>query len=115
MLDDDGAPERVVMHCFSGDVAFAHACAERDFFCSFAGNITYKRNDDLRDAARVVPEHLSARRNRRAVPRAGAVPGQTERTGAVVHTAAALASARSMSVEGLLQVLHENTHRAFVI
>ena len=82
VLDDEGAPARVVMHCFSGDVAFARACDERGFFCSFAGNITYKRNDDLRDAARVVDERPVARRNRRAVPRAGAVPRQTERSGA---------------------------------
>ena len=58
VLDDAGAPPRVIMHCFSGDADHALECADRGFWCSFAGNITYKRNDDLRAAARVVPLDL---------------------------------------------------------
>ncbi|MCA1830430.1 MAG: TatD family hydrolase, partial [Actinobacteria bacterium] len=58
VLDDATLPARVIMHCFSGDVAFAQASGERGFFCSFAGNLTYKRNDDLRQAAAAVPRDL---------------------------------------------------------
>ncbi len=55
VLDDEGAPERVVMHCFSGDGAFARACVERGFHLSFAGNITFKNAHALRDALAVTP------------------------------------------------------------
>lgn len=49
ILDADGAPERTVLHCFSGDGEFARACLERGFYLSFAGNITFKNADDLRE------------------------------------------------------------------
>lgn len=55
VLDDEGAPERVVMHCFSGDGEFARACVERGYHLSFAGNITFKNAHALRDALAVTP------------------------------------------------------------
>jgi TatD DNase family protein len=53
-----GAPSRVVMHCYSGDVEFARVCADRGWFMSFAGNITIKRNQHLRDALAFAPAEL---------------------------------------------------------
>lgn len=58
ILDADGAPDRVVLHCFSGDFAFAKECARRGFFMSFAGNVTFKNAQKLRDAASVAPAEL---------------------------------------------------------
>lgn len=53
-----GAPNRVVMHCFSGDVEFAKVCADNGWYMSFAGNITIKRNQHLRDAVAYAPAEL---------------------------------------------------------
>lgn len=39
VLDDEGAPRDVVMHCFSGDADFAVECLRRGFVLSFAGKI----------------------------------------------------------------------------
>ncbi|MGY5763588.1 TatD family hydrolase [Brachybacterium sp. DNPG3] len=50
VLDADGAPERTVLHCFSGDVEFARACVERGFYLSFAGTVTFKNSQGLREA-----------------------------------------------------------------
>ena len=58
VLDAEGAPDRVVFHCFSGDAAFARRCAERGYVMSFAGNITFKNAEDLRAAAAVAPTEL---------------------------------------------------------
>ena len=58
VLLDEGAPDRVVFHCFSGDAAMARTCAEHGFWMSFAGPVTFKANDDLREAARVAPAEL---------------------------------------------------------
>lgn len=58
ILAEEGAPEVTVFHCFSGDAAFARECAERGYYMSFAGNITFKNAADLRHAAAVVPAHL---------------------------------------------------------
>nr|QZD57843.1 TatD family hydrolase [Glycomyces sp. TRM65418] len=58
ILDEEGAPDRVVLHCFSGDFAFAKECARRGFFMSFAGNVTFKNAQHLRDAVTVAPAEL---------------------------------------------------------
>ena len=55
VLDRDGAPERTVLHCFSGDAQLARVCAERGWFLSFAGPVTFRANDGLREALRAVP------------------------------------------------------------
>ncbi|GIE99182.1 AraC family transcriptional regulator [Paractinoplanes rishiriensis] len=55
VLDEEGAPESVVMHCFSGDAAFAAECVRRGFHLSFAGTVTFASAGDLREAAALVP------------------------------------------------------------
>jgi len=54
----DGAPERTVFHCFSGDVGLARTCAEHGWYVSVAGPVTFKANDPLRAAVREVPLEL---------------------------------------------------------
>ncbi|RPF19946.1 TatD family hydrolase [Myceligenerans xiligouense] len=54
----DGAPERTVFHCFSGDVEMARVCAERGWYLSFAGPVTFKPNDVLRAALAETPREL---------------------------------------------------------
>ena len=58
ILEDEGAPERTVFHCFSGDAEFAKRCAEAGWYMSFAGNITFRNAPALREAARVAPLEL---------------------------------------------------------
>jgi TatD DNase family protein len=55
VLDSEGIPERVMMHCFSGDAEFAKQCLDRGFYLSFAGTVTFKNAANLREALRVVP------------------------------------------------------------
>src|SRR5690606_3274565 len=55
VLDAEGTPQRWVMHCFSGDADFARACLDRGAFLSFAGTVTFKNAESLREALRVVP------------------------------------------------------------
>jgi TatD DNase family protein len=55
VLDRVGAPETVVMHCFSGDAAFARECVARGFVLSFAGVVTFANAEPLRDALRITP------------------------------------------------------------
>lgn len=53
-----GAPEKVVFHCYSGDIELAKICTEHGWYTSFAGNITIKRNQHLRDSFRHMPKDL---------------------------------------------------------
>ncbi|MFC6147918.1 MULTISPECIES: TatD family hydrolase [Mumia] len=55
VLDEVGAPERTVMHCFSGHADFARACVERGFWLSYAGTVTFKNAQPVRDALAVTP------------------------------------------------------------
>ncbi|NEK57752.1 TatD family hydrolase [Geodermatophilus sabuli] len=55
VLDDEGAPEHTVLHCFSGDATFARACVERGHVLSFAGTLTFGNAGYLREAAALAP------------------------------------------------------------
>jgi len=50
-----GAPDKVVFHCYSGDIELAEICRANGWYTSFAGNITIKRNQHLRDSLKVMP------------------------------------------------------------
>lgn len=54
----DGAPERTVLHCFSGGPELAAVCAEQGWYASVAGPVTYPSNDELRAAVSAVPLEL---------------------------------------------------------
>ena len=53
-----GAPEKVVFHCYSGDVDLAEICNDNGWYMSFAGNITIKRNQHLRDSLAIARKEL---------------------------------------------------------
>ena len=58
ILEEEGPPDRVVFHCFSGDVAMVKQCAEAGYVMSFAGNVTFANAQPLRDAAAAAPAEL---------------------------------------------------------
>ena len=58
VLAEEGAPDRTVFHCFSGDAEMARRCADAGYVMSFAGNITFKNAAALREAAAVAPLDL---------------------------------------------------------
>jgi TatD DNase family protein len=59
ILGEEGPPETVVFHAFSGDRDMARQCARRGYLLSFPGVITFKNAPELRAAAAVVPaDHL---------------------------------------------------------
>lgn len=55
ILEEEGAPARTVLHCFSGDMAMARTCIERGYYLSFAGTVTFKNAAGLRDALAITP------------------------------------------------------------
>ena len=55
VLDEEGAPETVILHCFSGDAAFAAECVRRGYLLSFAGTVTFGNASGLREAAALTP------------------------------------------------------------
>ncbi|MEU4423951.1 TatD family hydrolase [Actinoplanes sp. NPDC024001] len=55
VLDSEGAPDTVVLHCFSGDAEFAAECVRRGYYLSFAGTVTFASAGKLREAAALTP------------------------------------------------------------
>ena len=55
ILKEEGAPEKTVFHCFSGDAAMARFCVDQGWYLSFAGPLTFKNASDLREALIAVP------------------------------------------------------------
>ena len=79
ILEEEGPPDRVVFHCFSGDVAMAKQCAEAGYVMPFAGNVTFANAQPLRNPRRGRPGRPHPGRDRRAVPHPGPQPRQAQR------------------------------------
>jgi TatD DNase family protein len=113
VVDDEGAPERVVMHCFSGDASFARECLDRGFWLSFAGTVTFKNAQDLRDALVLAP------RDRILVetdaPYLTPMPhrGRPNASYLVPLTVRAMAETRQDDLGELCAALESNTFEAF--
>ena len=58
ILLEEGAPERTVFHCFSGDKEIAQVLADNGWYASIAGPVTYNANEWLREAVLAMPPSL---------------------------------------------------------
>ncbi len=113
VLEGEGAPDRVVFHCFSGDEAMARHCAERGWFMSFAGPVTYKANDGLRAALAVVPDDLLLVET--DAPYLTPVPhrGKPNASYLMPHTVRFMATERGLDDASMCGLLFDNAQRAF--
>jgi TatD DNase family protein len=113
LLDDEGLPERTVMHCFSGDADFARACVERGCWLSFAGTVTFKNAAPLREALAVTPpDRIMVETD---APFLTPMPyrGQANAPYLVPVTVRVMAKARGMELGELCQAIDANTDTAF--
>jgi TatD DNase family protein len=113
MLDAEGVPDRVVMHCFSGDAEFARDCLDRGAYLSFAGTATFKNNDDVRSALVVTP--LDRLLTETDAPYLTPMPlrGRPNASYLIPHTARFLAQARGVELATLCRALNDNAVAAF--
>jgi TatD DNase family protein len=105
----------VIMHCFSGDRGVLDECVGRGYYFSFAGPVTFKKNDAARELSALVPfDRLLCETD---APFLSPEPyrGKPNVPARVVHVAAALATARGMPLEEMASALAENTCRVFGI
>ena len=108
----EGFDGTVVLHCFSSP-ALLPVALERGYYVSFAGNVTYPKAEELREAARRVPaERLLAETDS---PYLSPQPrrGRPNEPANVVHTVAALAAARGEDAGELARQIDRNADAAF--
>ena len=101
------------MHCFGGTPGMAEALLKVGFFISFAGNVTFKKADNLRDAARVVP--IDRMLVETDCPFLTPVPfrGKRNEPAFVTHTAAFLADLLGVEKDELAAATTANFLRLF--
>ncbi|MEU8526761.1 TatD family hydrolase [Streptomyces sp. NPDC048629] len=113
VLGEEGAPERTVFHCYSGDAEMARTCAEAGYYMSFAGNMTFKNAQPLRDALAVAPLELVLVET--DAPFLTPVPyrGRPNAPYLIPITVRAMAEVRGIEVDALCEALAANTALAF--
>jgi TatD DNase family protein len=102
----------VVLHCFS-EPGLLSVALDRGYYVSFAGNVTYKQADALRDAARQVsPDRILAETDSPFLA-PQPVRGRQNEPAYVLHTLTALAEVRGIDPEELARQIDENASAVF--
>ncbi|WP_434590715.1 TatD family hydrolase [Streptomyces sp. A5-4] len=113
VLDEEGAPERTVFHCYSGDAAMAEICARKGYFMSFAGNVTFKNAQPLRDALAVAPLELVLVETDAPFLTPAPYRGRPNAPYLIPVTVRAMAAVKGLEEDVLATALAANTARAF--
>jgi TatD DNase family protein len=113
VLDAEESPERIVMHCFSGDAAFARQCLDRGGYLSFAGTVTFTNAAALREALAVTP--LDRVLVETDAPYLTPVPfrGRPNASYLVPHTVRAVADTLGADLKAVCEALARNADAAF--
>ena len=113
ILEEEGPPEQVVFHCFSGDAAMAKRCVAAGYVLSFAGTLTFKNAQPLRDAAAAVP--ADAILVETDAPFLTPMPnrGKSNSPAQVAHTLRALADIKQLDVPELCAIIEATGERVF--
>ncbi len=113
LLIKEGAPEKTIFHCYSGDAQMAKECIANKYILSFAGTVTFKNAPELREAVVLVPINqilvetdspfLAPMPNRGALNTPAQIP----------NTLRLMADLRGESVDYLAGAISENAERIF--
>ncbi|WP_328386372.1 TatD family hydrolase [Streptomyces sp. NBC_00400] len=113
ILREEGAPERVVFHCYSGDAEMAEICAAAGYYMSFAGNVTFKNAQPLRDALAVAPSELVLVETDAPFLTPAPYRGRANAPYLIPVTLRAMAEVRAVTEDALATAIAANTARAF--
>jgi TatD DNase family protein len=103
----------VVLHCFSAPPERVADAASQGWYCSFAGNVTYPKADDLRESARLVPDDLLLVETDAPFLSPQPVRGKPNAPANVVATAETVAEARGVGYAEVERTVDANAARVF--
>ena len=110
---EGGAPERWVMHCFSGDPDFARECLDRGAYLSFSGTVTFKNAAYLREALAIAPRDRILVETDAPFLTPHPHRGATNAAYMIPTTMRAMAEVLGEDLEALCVTINENTDRAY--
>jgi TatD DNase family protein len=113
VLDSEGAPDLVVFHCFSGGPELARICAARGWTMSFAGTVTFRNAQNLRDALVVAPIDLVLVETDAPFLAPTPFRGRPNASYLIPHTLRAMAEVRGESVDELGAHVDATSERIF--
>ncbi len=113
LQEEQGTEAGGVFHCFTETVAVARAALDLGFYISFSGILTFKKAEDLREVARMVP--LDRCLIETDSPYLAPMPhrGKTNSPAWVPHVAAELARVKGLSLEQVAQATSLNFESLF--
>ena len=113
LLIQEGAPDKTIFHCYSGDAQMAKECIANNYILSFAGTVTFKNAPELREAVVLVPiEQLLVETDSpflAPMPNRGALNTPAQ----IPNTLRVIADLRNESVDYLAGAISENAERIF--
>ena len=113
LLIQEGAPDKTIFHCYSGDAQMAKECIANNYILSFAGTLTFKNAPELREAVVLVPvEQLLVETDS---PFLAPMPnrGSLNTPAQIPNTLRVMADLRGESVDYLAGAISENAERIF--
>ena len=113
LLIQEGAPDKTIFHCYSGDAEMAKECIANNYILSFAGTLTFKNAPELREAVVLVPvEQLLVETDS---PFLAPMPnrGSLNTPAQIPNTLRVMADLRGESVDYLAGAISENAERIF--
>ncbi|MFD9371099.1 TatD family hydrolase [Streptomyces sp. NPDC060020] len=113
ILREEGAPERTVFHCYSGDADMARECAAAGYYMSFAGTVTFKNAAPLREALAVAPLELVLVETDAPYLTPAPYRGRPNAPYLIPLTVRAMAAVRGIDEDAMATALAANTARAF--
>lgn len=108
-----GAPETTIFHCFSGGRELARLAGDAGWYCSFAGNVTFKNAGNLREALRVVPRDRLLVETDAPYLTPAPLRGRPNAPYLVPHTMRFMAAELGVGLDELCAQVAENTVRAY--
>jgi len=115
VLGAEGAPDRVVFHCFSGDAVMAAKCADAGYVMSFAGPVSFRNAADLAAAAQVAPADLILVETDAPFLTPAPHRGKRNEPFALPYTVRALAQVRGQDAAALCTEVNLTTERMYGI
>ncbi|GMA50552.1 putative metal-dependent hydrolase YabD [Alicyclobacillus contaminans] len=102
-----------VMHCFTGSIETARRCIRRGFFISYGGPVTFKNAENVRKAAREIPDEWLVVETDAPYLSPHPYRGQRNEPARVAQVVEVLAETRGQTLEELARLTYDNAHRLF--